>query len=178
MFDVVSGNIVANILYQVIGGTSIVYNSITYNANEYFAGIDAITTYTKTAGTEVVTYASQLNQSVVQIQQDIYEGLTNEESSFLAETAGGAEMPYFEEQTIEDFTQDGKNLIPAQSKCYIAHQVPEITALLGNELYEGVSYDRLLELEGSHAEITLTLPSSNNVSKIDIDGQLIFMRMI
>jgi len=52
--DIASGYIAVGSLYRVQGGTSIVYNSITYPAGAVFRGVVGVSTYTETAGTEAV----------------------------------------------------------------------------------------------------------------------------
>ena len=76
LYEIVSGNVVAGVNYQVVGGTSVVYNSVTYNAGDYFTGVDGVDTYTKTAGTEIVTEASDyegLDISIETFKTDKFE---------------------------------------------------------------------------------------------------------
>lgn len=51
--DVASGNLVPRRRYQVVGGTSITYDSVVYAAGDYFTTTD-VSTYTETGGTEQV----------------------------------------------------------------------------------------------------------------------------
>jgi hypothetical protein len=53
MKEIVSGNIVADVNYQVIGGTSVTYNSVVVNAGNYFIGVSGVTTYTQSGGSKV-----------------------------------------------------------------------------------------------------------------------------
>lgn len=52
--EVLSGNILQDVEYFVDGGTSIVYNGNTIDAGVSFVGVENITNYTKTSGTEIV----------------------------------------------------------------------------------------------------------------------------
>ncbi len=175
MFEVISGNIVAAVKYQVIGGTSIVYNSVTVHAGDFFIGVSEISDYTKTAGSEIVTFASDISQTVIEIEQKTFEGIFPD-SSNLNQTVNelGDTVFYFEEYTAEDFTQDGKNFIPAETKIFVPLIVPEITEIIGNVLYEGVTYAELIALEEAYPEISLGYAGPHNISKIIINGIIVF----
>lgn len=80
LYEVISGQVAANVRYQVVGGTSITYNSIVYVAGSFFVGVAGITTYTKTAGTEIVTFASYIAGVSTAIKNDFYTALYNDSS--------------------------------------------------------------------------------------------------
>lgn len=55
MFNIVSGNIKAGVLYLVYGAQSVTYNGTTYTTGQSFRGVLAVTTYTFSgSGTQLV----------------------------------------------------------------------------------------------------------------------------
>lgn len=97
LFEVTSGNIVEGVRYSVIGGTSIVYNAITYNAGTFFVGVSGVTTYTKIAGTEIVTEASFVDGANFGFENDFYLGLYNDASTVLGASIGSVDPAYMYE---------------------------------------------------------------------------------
>ena len=83
LYEVASGEIAANIKYQVVGGTSITYNSVVYNAGDFFTGVSGVTTYTKTGGTEIVVEVSTYLGQTLGIENDFFTDLYNDSSMFL-----------------------------------------------------------------------------------------------
>lgn len=53
-FNIESGNIAPRVSYEIVGGTGVEYNSMSYNTGDRFVGSFGITTYTKMAGSENV----------------------------------------------------------------------------------------------------------------------------
>lgn len=88
LYEVTSGNIVEYNIYQVVGGTSVIYNSVEYLAGSYFVGVNGVTTYTKTGGTEIVTDASTIVGAAFGIENDFYTRLFNDDSKVLGLTIG------------------------------------------------------------------------------------------
>jgi hypothetical protein len=100
LFDVTSGNIAPNIIYQVVGGTSITYNSIVYVAGSFFSGVSGVATYTKTGGTELVTPATYYLGQSVGIENDFYLDLYNDSSRFRGFSLSLGEAEMFKSQII------------------------------------------------------------------------------
>jgi hypothetical protein len=83
LYEIISGNIVEGVEYQVTGsGTSIVYNSTTYAIGSYFTGVAGVDTYTKTDGTEIVTEASIFKALGIGQKAGFFFGKFTDESFF------------------------------------------------------------------------------------------------
>lgn len=108
-YSVTSGNIVAGIKYQVIGGTSVVYNGVTYNVNDFFTGVTSVTTYTKTAGTEIVTYASEIKTVSIVIDNNFHIGLLDDVSKAVGVSVGIDVRVVTEDRSI---SKGGKIIAP------------------------------------------------------------------
>jgi len=107
MYEIISGNIEKDILYQVTGGTSVVYNTITYLSGEFFVGVSSITTYTKTLGTEIVTYAANFESSTNEFEQPTYTGLFTDQANFESSTNElGNRLAYYDSYTSEEKQQN------------------------------------------------------------------------
>jgi len=171
MYEIVSGNIAEGVQYQVVGGTSIVYNSIPFPAGSYFVGVDGITTYTKTAGTEIVTEASSFTGISLEIKSDFFLGNFIDESSFEGISTEIGEIAYYPENyTTEEIIQNDKNFINAETKIVVPYLIDEITSIVGNTLFNGVTYDELIALEAAHSEISLVIETPDNIQEINING--------
>lgn len=72
MYNVLTDEIQANVLYKVIGEKSVIYDEITYNTDDTFRGIQGITTFEYTgSGTEFVTELTELYGTSLVFEQTI-----------------------------------------------------------------------------------------------------------
>ena len=171
IFEITTGNIAEGVQYQVAGtGTGIIYNSVTYNVGDYFVGVAGVTDYTKNDGTEIVTEASTFLAQAIGVKDDFFLGKFSDESTFLGLGIGFENAYYPEQFTLQDVPQHGSNFINTEVLIKVPFLIPEITNIVGDELYRGVTFTRLKELETLHPEITLTADADDNINQIDING--------
>lgn len=171
IYEIVSGNIAENVTYQVTGtGSGIDYNGTTYGVGQFFTGIAGVTTYTKLTGTEIVTEASSFTGFAIGKYQDFFLGKFTDESTFTGLAIGFENAYYPETYTVSEAVQNGSNFINVESWIKVPYLIDEITSVVGQELYNGVSYERLLELESLHPEITLTKDADGGIEKMLING--------
>jgi len=116
MYEVVSGNIVEGILYQVTGAGGIIYNTIAYPfpGGDFFIGVSGVTTYTVDAGTPIVTYASTFLGHSASFESDYFLGLFSDESYFKGTAIGYEDInvatkEYVSPDLIEIFFKSNTN---------------------------------------------------------------------
>ncbi|MBB5395638.1 hypothetical protein [Mucilaginibacter sp. AK015] len=102
-YNVLSGEIQAGILYQVVGAQSVIYNSSTYLTGQYFSGVVSEKTFTYSGtGTQGLNEILQFNG--VAIEFDNEANISFFDTSIL----GGFAIEYYmnsDEQIINDITQ-------------------------------------------------------------------------
>jgi len=114
LYEIPSGQIAEGVQYQVVGtGTSIVYNSVTYNIGDYFVGVAGVTDYTKTDGTEIVTEASAFTGFAIGEYEEFFLGKFTDDSTFKGMAFGTSDpkpgrivrtiMPHDIPEKIESF---------------------------------------------------------------------------
>lgn len=175
MYEIISGNIVSGVIYQVVGGTSIVYNSVTYLAGEIFTGVSGVSTYTKTAGTEIVTFASVLKSVIIEVEQNIFTGIFLSDDSDLQSTIveRGDLLYYFANFTATDYIQNNKNFIPSESLIYISHNISKINSIFGDALNNGLDYFGLTSYS-TNPDLTINYDTDFNIKSIECSGIKIF----
>ncbi len=88
MFEIISGNIVKGVEYQITGTGAIVYNSVTINAGSYFVGVSGVDTYTVDSGSPFVTEASLFKGLSIGLKDDFFLGHFADESYFTGLAVG------------------------------------------------------------------------------------------
>lgn len=174
MYEIASGNIVENIIYQVTGGTSVVYDGVTYASGAYFVGVSGVATYTKTDGNEIVVKATRFTELVISRKQPAFTGMFPENTSFKElVVAKGDVIYYFDSYTTTEYTQDdpsNKNIIPSENKYSISYSISELDDFQP-QFTRGLTYAELEQLEIDNPGIVvLTKPSANNISQVQVNG--------
>jgi len=106
MLEIISGKIEVNINYQVIGGTSVTYNSVVVNSGDYFIGVSGVTTYTEVGGANVYE-ASEYMGMVIAFEHYKGEFGFPEESYFLGTVLGLGEIqPYYDSYQVTERKQN------------------------------------------------------------------------
>lgn len=66
MYNITSGNILADVLYLVYGSQSVIYNGVTYTTDQTFRGAQSISTFTFFGtGTQIVYELLELQASAL-----------------------------------------------------------------------------------------------------------------
>ena len=169
LHEVISGNIAANGLYYVAGGTSIIYNGNTILAGSFFTGVDGVLDYAKTDRTEIVTEASSIYQIAVGFEQTKYTGMFPD-TARINQIAVGGEVSYYPEYTnVEEVIQnDIRNFIAVETLLKIPYNSPEISNV-APELLIGVTFAKLLQLAAEKPELSLIIDTYNNITKLFIN---------
>jgi len=158
MKEIASGEIAPFQDYQVIGGTSITYNSIVYNAGEFFTGVSGVTTYSSSGGAKVYEASSFLG-TVIAIEHYNGEYGYPEDSYFLGTVfAIGDILPYYDSYTVtarkQNATPNGFNdwgykiKINSKNDQYIE----ELTGQSSGS--SALSYNELLDLINGNNNVT------------------------
>lgn len=163
MKEIVSGQIAPNVSYQVVGGTSVTYNSVVVPAGDFFIGVDSITTYSESGGA-VVYESSEFLGTVFAFEHYQGEYGYPEDSYFLGTSFGmGEALPYYLNYTVTERKQNaspnGFNEWGYKIKINSSND-QYITELTGQSaLSQALSYDELNNL----------ITDNNNVNA-DVDG--------
>lgn len=174
IIEVPSGQIAEGAKYMVYApsGGTIDYNGSSYSHLQVFTGVSGVTDYTVTSGSPIVTDAGYFQTFSIAYEEPYFLGNFTDEGHFLSIAAAGNEKYYPESYTVEEIIQNDNNFIATETLIYLPYLIDDITDVVGNELYNGVTFSRLLELEQEHPEITLTISANNNVEEITINGIL------
>ena len=106
LVEIPSGQIAPNVSYQVIGGTSITYDSVVYNAGQFFIGVDGVTTYSESGGAKVYE-SSEFLGTVLAFEHYQGEYGYPEDSFFLGTVFGlGEALPYYLSYTVTERKQN------------------------------------------------------------------------